>query len=342
MSKEVVLILYKPKMEHISVLKDDVYKYLNLKCGEVVVDATLGLGGHAAGMLELVGKEGKLIGFDQDERNLAEAKKRLGRHKNTVFIHDNFRYLKNRVEEQGVKQVDAVLFDLGISSPHVDESGRGFSFMKEGPLDMRYSSEKQKLTAERVVNGYSEERLADILFKYGEERMARKIARKICERRMVRKFETTTDLAEFVESVNPVRWRRGKGRGKSARVSKNHPATKVFQALRIEVNDELDALKEALQGSIDLIKIGGRVVVISYHSLEDRIVKHFFKDLARSCVCPKELPMCKCRGESVVEILTRKLVLPSDAEVAENPRARSAKLRAIKKLTSAEGGSHQV
>jgi 16S rRNA (cytosine1402-N4)-methyltransferase len=314
------------KMEHVSVLKDDVYKYLDLKSGEVVIDATLGLGGHAQGIVELVGKDGKLIGFDQDERNLEEAGKRLNRYGNTVFIHDNFRYLKTRVQEKGFESVDAILFDLGISSPHVDEAGRGFSFMKEGPLDMRYSPEKQKLTADDVINSYSDQQLADVIYMYGEERMSRKISRKICERRMVRKFETTTELAEFIEAITPVK------RGKAGRKSSHHPATKVFQALRIEVNDELNALKEALDGSIDLLKVGGRMVVISYHSLEDRIVKHFFKELARSCVCPKELLVCKCRGEPVLELLTKKPVVPSDEEIEQNPRARSAKLRAVKKI----------
>jgi 16S rRNA (cytosine1402-N4)-methyltransferase len=314
-------------MEHVSVLKEGVYKYLELDTGEVVVDTTLGLGGHAAGMLELVGEKGTLIGFDLDKDNLKEAEKRLKQYKNKILINDNFRSLKTRVQEAGFDQVDAILFDLGLSSPHVDEADRGFSFMKEGPLDMRFSKD-QKLMAYDVVNAYPEDKLADVIWRYGEERQSRRIARKIVERRMAKKFETTKDLADFLEGAMPS---RGKKKG---RASKHHPATTVFQALRIEVNDELDALKEALQGSMDILKVGGRIVVISYHSLEDRIVKHFFKDLARKCICPQEVPMCKCRGEAVVELLTRKPVGPSDEEMAKNPRARSAKLRAIKKLIS--------
>lgn len=317
---------YKKKMEHVPVLKETVYEYLDLKKGDVVVDATIGLGGHAVGMLEKIGKKGVLIGFDQDERNLKEAKKTLGSGKNIILVNDNFRYLKNRVEEAGFKEVDAVLFDLGISSPHVDDSERGFSFMRDGPLDMRFSL-SQKLTAWDVVNSYPENELANVIFQYGEERASRRIARKICEYRKNKKFEGTAELGEFIKRVIPDMSKHGK-RGF------HHPATKTFQAIRIEVNDELNALKEGLNGSMSLLKIGGRIVVISYHSLEDRIVKHFFKELSRSCICPPEILVCQCRGEPVVEIITKKPVSPTDEEIAENPRARSAKLRAIKKLTS--------
>ena len=314
------------EMEHVSVLKNEVYEYLELKEGDVVVDATLGLGGHSKGILELIGSKGKLIGFDQDERNLAEAKKRLKGFKNAEFVHDNFRSLKNRVEEVVDTGVDAILFDLGVSSPHLDLADRGFSFQKEGPLDMRFS-ETQQITAADIINDYSEARLADVLYLYGEERASRKIARKIVDRRKAKKFETTKELADFIEDVIPVRY--GK---KKSKVSKTHPATKTFQALRIEVNDELNALKEALQDSIDVLKIGGRLAVISYHSLEDRIVKHFFRELSKSCVCPREQLVCDCRGEPVIDLVTKKPVGPTDDEVAQNPRSRSAKMRVLRKL----------
>jgi len=317
-------------MEHISVLKDDVCKLLNLKGGEVVVDATLGLGGHSSVLLEKIGAKGLLIGFDQDEVNLKEAKKRLKKFKNIVFVHDNFRSLKNRVEEalkdKKDQKADAILFDLGISSPHVDEAERGFSFMKEGPLDMRYSK-TQKLTAWDIVNAYREKDLADLIYLYGEERFSRRIAKMICERRKEKKFETTKDLADAIERIFPKKFPK---KGKKAKF--HHPATQTFQALRIAVNDELNALKEALDGSIDILKKGGRVAVISYHSLEDRIVKHFFKELARDCICPKEVLKCECRGKPVIELITKKPVVPSDKEISENPRARSAKLRVVKKL----------
>jgi len=315
-------------MEHVSVLKNEVYKYLELKGGEVVVDCTLGLGGHAAGVLELIGKKGVLIGFDTDERNLKEAKKRLAAHKNVKFVHDNFRSLKTRVQELVPDgKVDAILFDLGLSSPHVDDEERGFSFSKDGPLDMRFS-QNQETTASDVVNNYSEEGLADIIYHYGEERMSRKIARKIVERRKVEKFETTKELADFIEDIMP----KKHGKKKASRVSKHHPATTVFQAIRIEVNDELNTLKDALNDSMEILNEGGRLVVISYHSLEDRIVKHFFKDLNRSCICPNEQVRCTCRGVPLVEMITKKPVTPSEEELAENPRARSAKLRAIRNL----------
>lgn len=308
-------------MEHISVLKDDVCKLLNLKGGEVVVDATLGLGGHSLALLEKIGAKGMLIGFDQDEVNLEEAKRRLKKAENVVFIHDNFRSLKNRIQElKKDGKVDAILFDLGISSPHVDEAERGFSFSKEGPLDMRYSK-TQKLTAWDIVNSYKEKDLADLIYLYGDERFSRRIAKRICEDRKEKKFETTKELAEAIARLFPKKF-----------ALKIHPATKTFQALRIAVNDELNALKEALDGSIDILRSGGRIAVISYHSLEDRIVKHFFKELARDCVCPMEVMQCVCRGKSVIELVTKKPVVPSDEEVNANPRARSAKLRVAIKL----------
>lgn len=308
-------------MEHISVLKEDVCKLLNLEGGEVVVDATLGLGGHAIEMLGRVGPKGLLIGFDQDEVNLEEAKKRLKKAANVVCVHDNFSSLKNRVEElKKDGKVDAILFDLGISSPHVDEAERGFSFSKEGPLDMRYSK-TQKLTAGDIVNNYKEKELADLIYLYGDERFSRKIAKMICDKRMGKKFETTKELAEAIARLFPRKF-----------AIKIHPATKTFQALRIAVNDELNVLKEALDGSIDVLKKGGRVAVISYHSLEDRIVKHFFRELARECICPMEVLKCACRGKPVIELVTRKPIVPSKEEISENPRARSAKLRVAIKL----------
>jgi len=311
-------------MEHISVLKEEVCDYLDLKKGDVVVDATIGLGGHAALMLKKIGKSGFLIGFDQDEKNLAEANENLKGHNGVILYNDNFRYLKNRVQESPHKEVDAVLFDLGLSSPHVDNPERGFSFLREGPLDMRFSP-SQKLTAYEIVNTFPEEKIAEIIWEYGEERASRRIARAICQDRKTKRFETTTELADLLKRLIPDKSKHGK-RGQ------HHPATRIFQALRIAVNDELSVLEEGLQGSMDVLKKGGRMVVISYHSLEDRIVKHFFKDLARSCVCPPEVLVCQCRGEPVVEILTKKPVSPTDEEISENPRARSAKLRAIKKL----------
>lgn len=305
-------------MEHIPVLRENVQKYLNLKSGEVVVDATLGLAGHALDILKSVGENGVLYAFDTDERNLEEAKKRLkGYQKQIIFIHDNFRSLKTRI----TTKIDAILFDLGLSSPHIDDAERGFSFMKDGPLDMRFDS-RNSLTAANVLNTYCESDLAEIFFRYGEERMSRKVAKRICERRKQKKFERTLELAAFLEGILPKKYSK-----------KVHPATKIFQALRIEVNDELGALKEALEGAFEVLKIGGRIVVISYHSLEDRITKKFFQELEHPVADP-EKSVYQVHDDPFVEKLTKKPVIPTEEEINENPRSRSAKLRAYRKLRS--------
>ncbi len=305
-------------MEHVSVLKNDVQKYLSLKDAEKVVDATLGLGGHSLDILEKVGKSGHLYAFEQDERNLEEAKKRLKDFDSQItYFHDNFRYLKTRITG-----VDAILFDLGLSSPHIEDAARGFSFQNEGPLDMRFDP-RAKLTAEIVLNTYAEDDLANIFFKYGEERMGRKVARKICEEREERPFKTTVQLREFLETF--MFQKRGK---------KAHPATKIFQALRIEVNEELKVLEEVLEQAAEILNIGGRVVVISYHSLEDRIVKQFFKKLIQPPITDPQEALYRNHGDPIFEALTKKPVVPTDEEIELNPRSRSAKLRAYKKLKS--------
>ncbi|MFA6917415.1 MAG: 16S rRNA (cytosine(1402)-N(4))-methyltransferase RsmH [Candidatus Gracilibacteria bacterium] len=310
-------------MEHIPVLKEEVREYLGIKKGETVVDATLGLGGHALEMADSIGKKGKLIVFEQDERNLEEARKRLKKYdKKILYIHDNFRYLKTRITELGIKEFDAILFDLGLSSPHVDEAGRGFSFMKDGPLDMRFDP-RQKLTAEEIINTYKEPELAKVIYEYGEENLSRMIARKICEKRKQAPFKTTTELAEFMHSIMPFK-------GKAYK--KVHPATKVFQALRIEVNDELNALKEALQQASEMLVVGGRIVVISYHSLEDRIVKHFFKNLENPEITDLHESLYRTHGDPIFESKPKKPVIPKEEEVAINPRSRSGKLRAYRKI----------
>ncbi len=310
-------------MEHIPVLKDHVEKYLDLAAGDTVIDATLGLGGHAKMIMEAIGKKGKLCAFEQDERNLKEAKRRLKKYeKQTIYYNDNFRYLKKRITESGIEKVDAILFDLGLSSPHVDEPERGFSFMEDGPLDMRFD-QKSSLTAADVLNTYEESELADIFFRYGEENLSRKIARRICEHRKTEKFFSTLQLARFLEkTLPPPRMKKGK---------KKHPATKIFQALRIEVNDEMNVLKEALEQAVEVLRVGGRIVVISYHSVEDRIVKQFFKSLLIPEASPEEM-LYRTHGDPIVESLTKKPVIPSPEEVEKNPRSRSAKLRAYKLL----------
>jgi 16S rRNA (cytosine1402-N4)-methyltransferase len=313
-------------MNHVPVLITESLDYLSLKSGETVIDGTLGLGGHAQHFLKQVLPEGNLIAFDQDKRNLEEAKRRFEKSftKNELervkFFHDNFRFLKTRVTQQ----IDAIFLDLGLSSPHVDEAERGFSFSKDGPLDMRFDQRNSR-DAAYVLNNYSEQDLADIFFYYAEHRASRKLARQIVERRKTKSFQTTTDLADFLASVLPTKKR-------SSRASKSHPATKFFQALRIEVNEELDALRDVLTQAFDLLKVGGRLVVISYHSLEDRIVKQFFKALQRPPAVSEEDKLFRNYLDPKVEILTKKPVKPSNEEIENNPRSRSALLRAIKKI----------
>lgn len=308
----------KIKKRHIPVLKVDVEKFLDLKGGEVVADLTLGLGGHAEIILNKIGKHGYLYAFEQDQRNLKEAQTVLRAYKDQItYIHDNFRYLKTRV----TGNVDAILLDIGLSSPHVDIAESGFSFMSDGPLDMRFDQRNQ-LTAADVVNTYSEKRLVEIFYEYGEERLAKKIARDICKRRVEKKFSSTKELGDFIEKSMPKKYSKS---------LKWHPATRIFQALRIEVNDELNALKEVLPQAISILKIGGRIVIISYHSLEDRIVKQFFKELEH----PKavgEQAIYSNFGVPIVKALTKKPVIPSQKEIEENKRSRSAKLRAYEKL----------
>lgn len=313
------------ELTHRPVLLTETLDLLNLEAnlpagqaGKHVIDATLGLGGHSLEILKKIGPKGKLMAFDQDERNMKEAKKRLKKYeKQVLFIHSNFEHLAEYASKHHF-QPDAILLDLGLSSPHIDDPERGFSFQKEGPLDMRFDK-RQQLTAERVVNSYSEKDLADIIFHYGEERKSRLIARVVVLARKKSPIKTTTQLAEVI----------GKAIKTKGRI---HPATLTFQALRIYVNRELEVLEQVLKQALKLLKKGGRLVVISYHSLEDRMVKNFFRDQTRNCICPKELPMCQCQFEKKLYILTRKPIIPDGIEVSHNPRSRSAKLRAAERL----------
>ncbi len=312
-------------MEHISVLREDVQKYLKLREGMKVLDATLGLGGHSEEILEKIGKTGELFAFEQDKENLEEAKKRLKKYESQiVYFYDNFCTLKSRITGLGIHQVDVALFDLGLSSPHVDESNRGFSFMKEGPLDMRFDK-RQKITAQEILNKWSESQLADVFYFYGEERRSKKLAKKICEKRKDKEFTNTVEFAEFVEKILLER------RTKKKSV---HPATKIFQALRIAVNDELNVLEDALKQIMEILSVRGRLVVISYHSLEDRIVKKFFKELERPKITSPEKALYQTADDPIIKILTKKPVIPTDKEIEQNFRSRSAKLRACEKIKS--------
>lgn len=327
-------------LTHQPVLLHETLDLLNLEANTQIIDGTLGLGGHSLEILKALGPKGKILAFDQDERNLKVAKERLKKYeKQVIFVHDNFENLLKQAKKHKFKP-DAILLDLGLSSPHIDDSERGFSFMKDGPLDMRFDK-RQELTAYQVINSTPEKELADIIYHYGEERQSRKIARRIVEARKRKRIETTTELAEIIagkSKLGAMSYELGAKKRLQVPSSKFqarkgiHPATLTFQALRIYVNRELEVLEKVLEDSVTLLNPGGRLVVISYHSLEDRIVKNFFKNQTKNCICPKELPICQCNFKKTLYILTRKPIIPSSVEVSENPRSRSAKLRAAERL----------
>lgn len=299
---------------HIPVLLKESIDLLNFRAGMRVIDCTLGLGGHSLEILKRIGPKGKLMAFEQDGTNLKIAKQNLRAFDSQIiYIHDNFELLAKKVKQHNFKPVKAILFDLGLSSPHLDNPERGFSFMREGPLDMRFDP-RQNLTAEKIVNSASEQELTDILRCYGEEKQARAIARAIVNTRGKKPIKTTVELAEIVSQAI----RRGK---------KIHPATLTFQALRIAVNRELEVLESALGQAIKILAPHGRIAVIAYHSLEDRIVKNKFRYHTQECICPKELPLCQCNFKKTLYLITKKPIIPSGIEVLANPRSRSGKLR---------------
>ncbi|MFQ5342728.1 MAG: 16S rRNA (cytosine(1402)-N(4))-methyltransferase RsmH, partial [Anaerolineae bacterium] len=285
------------------------------------IDGTVGAGGHAWGILEASSPGGRLLGLDADPDALQIARERLaGFGERAVLVHANFDTLESVAPAHGFDAVDGLLFDLGLSSVQLADATRGFSFQVEGPLDMRFDS-RQTQTAAGLVNTLTADELADILRRYGEERYARRIARAIVAHRPI---STAQELASTIKRAVP-------GRGRV------HPATRTFQALRIATNDELGTLERALPQAVKLLRPGGRLLVISFHSLEDRIVKHFFRQAERDCTCPPELPVCVCDHEATLKVLTRKPITPSAGEIARNPRSRSAKLRVAERLGPSEG-----
>ena len=312
--------------EHVPVLLREVVEALAVRPGGRYVDCTLGAGGHAEAILEAASPDGELLGIDLDPEALTTARQRLARFsaegggERVTFVEGNFSQVGDLCRERGFAPVQGILFDLGLSSLQLEEESRGFSFQREGPLDMRFSP-RQELTAADIVNTYSQEDLADLLWRYGEERRSRRIARRLTEERP---FRTTTQLAKAVEQAVG---RRARG--------VIHPATRTFQALRITVNQELLHLATALLQAHGLLGFGSRLVVISYHSLEDRIVKNFMRREARDCVCPPGVLICVCGHRATLRLVARGVVRPSAAEVAANPRARSARLRVAERLPSA-------
>ena len=307
---------------HISVLINEVIELLQPKNSGYYIDGTVGLGGHAASILRACAPDGCLIGADLDSEALEIAKEKLsGFRGRCALIHGNFAHLDEILETHSVTEVDGVLLDLGVSSLQLDMPNRGFSFTHSGPLDMRMNPDQQ-LSAEEVVNRSNEEKLADIFWDYGEERYARNIARRIVQFRKHCPITTTLQLAEIVQKAIPPK----------ARQSRIHNATRVFQALRIHVNDELNRLKLGIDCAISALASGGRICVISFHSLEDRIVKQRFRNLSCSCVCPPQAPICVCDHKPSLQILTKRPITPQPDEIRNNPRCRSAKLRAAMKI----------
>lgn len=307
---------------HIPVLVDEVVRLLNPQPGQTLVDGTVGGGGHALRLGERLQPGGTLIAIDQDPEALEAARVRLQHLSLTIMcVSGNFRKMPELLDAQGVSEVDGILLDLGVSSHQLEAGARGFSFRVDAPLDMRMNPTIGR-TAARLLAESDEREIARILWEYGEERWAARIAKRIVERRAREPVATTKQLADLVSATIP----------KRAQPRDIHPATRTFQALRIAVNDELSALEEALAGGVPRLKPGGRFAVIAYHSLEDRIVKQTFARLSGRCQCPSGLPVCRCGARRTVEIITRKPVTPTEAEVRQNPRARSAKLRVAEKI----------
>ncbi len=314
---------------HEPVLVSEVLEYLQPRAGGRYLDGTLGFGGHAAAMLQTTGGGAKILGLDQDRQALAAAGRRLSQEWPTAWVHTcNARFSRFAavLDELGWETLDGALLDLGVSSHQLDSPERGFSFLREGPLDMRMDAERSGLTAKEVVNAYSWKQLAGIIGRLGEEPLAGRIARRIDRARQEEPIVTTLSLARIVEAAYPPA-RRYKAR--------NHPATKTFQALRMFVNDELGELSAFLDNIVPRLAPEARVVIISFHSLEDRLVKHFFQDQAKACHCPPGQPVCLCGHTARLKIVTKKPVIASSREVAANPRSRSAKLRAAGKLPEA-------
>jgi 16S rRNA (cytosine1402-N4)-methyltransferase len=314
-------------MAHTTVLLNETVKALALAEGMTIADGTLGGGGHSEAILQKIAPSGRLIGIDKDEYALSRAKERLKEFEdNCIFVNDDFRNIRDILSSLGIEAIDGAVLDLGVSSFQLDQCKRGFSYNQDARLDMRMNI-KDKTCAADIVNSYAQQDLTRILRDYGEEKWAARIAEFIVRERAIRPIETTAQLVEVIKMAMPA----------SARRSGPHPARRTFQALRIEVNGELDAIKEALSDFVGVMSEGARLAVITFHSLEDRIVKQEFRRFADPCDCPKEFPICICGKKPMGKVITRKPILPSEAEIEGNKRSRSAKLRVFQVNS---GGSH--
>lgn len=289
-------------MPHIPVLLKEVVELLDPKPGEFIIDGTAGDGGHLAALLREVGENGKVLGIDFDPSAVERLEKKLGKEKSVILVNDNYAHTAEILESNHLPKADGLLIDLGFSSPQIENSGRGFSFLRDEPLDMRYQVSETRATAAEVVNGLPEQELADVIYRFGEERMSRRVAKAIVEARRKKRIETTLELAEIVKGALPKSYERGR----------IHPATRTFQALRIYVNDELTNLERVLTNVPRILNSGGRIAIISFHSLEDRIVKNTFRDMHKA---------------HAAELLTKKPIVAQEEEIRMNPRSRSAKLR---------------
>lgn len=307
---------------HITVLKGESVNGLNIKENGVYVDCTMGGAGHSSLIASHLNDNGLLICIDQDDKAIENAKKMLSQFGEKVkIVKNNFRNIDQVLDELDIERVDGFLYDLGVSSPQLDEGERGFSYNYDAPLDMRMNQDSD-LSAYEVVNQWSEEELSSLIYKYGEEKFSRRIARNIVETRTSQPIETTFELVEIIKKSIPA----------AARREGPHPAKRTFQAIRIAVNDELQAFEDSLKQAVSRLNKHGRISVISFHSLEDRICKQFFQEQSQGCKCPPGFPICVCGQSPILKIITKKPILPSSEELEENPRARSAKLRVAEKL----------
>lgn len=311
----------KVEFHHVSVLLNECIEGLNIKENGIYVDGTLGGAGHSSEIVKRL-KTGRLIGIDQDTDAINAATKRLEPYKDRVtLVHDNFSNIKAVFAQLGIEKADGFLLDIGVSSHQLDEAERGFSYMQDAPLDMRMNSESD-FSAYNVVNEYSEDELNNVIFKYGEERWAKRIAQFIVEARKHKPIETTFELVDIIKKAVP----------KGARKDGPHPAKRTFQAIRIEVNGELEILEKTIDDMTELLNPGGRLCIITFHSLEDRIVKNAFRKQENPCTCPPEFPVCVCGKKPLAKVITRKPILPSEEELEENHRSRSAKLRILERI----------
>ena len=307
---------------HVSVLPGECMDGLNIKPDGIYVDGTTGGGGHSFLIASQLSDQGRQICVDRDDDALEAAGKRLAPlGKNITFVKSNFSRIKDVLEELEIEKIDGILFDLGVSSYQLDNGERGFSYMTDAPLDMRMDRQ-QALTAYEVVNTYSRDDLKRIIKDYGEERYAGPIAAAICRRREDKPIETTLELTDVIKSAMPA----------AAKREKQHPAKRTFQAIRIEVNSELSSVEQAMGDSIECLAPGGRIAVISFHSLEDRLVKRAFANAAQGCTCPKSFPVCICGNKPKVKLISRGVIIATEEELEQNPRSRSAKLRVAEKL----------